>query len=655
MDPTLAVIHKTEIVPPEAAPKPTAPYPSIRTKHSTAFPTDMYFRKYPGKVRELTDKLSAMKETKIDPKYSDIYTYAYREANPYRIGRSIFSMSEYSVVLANIDAIFNVTGTSSSVSSANPYPKPDIGQPGVNFRYSTLADGPGGFTKYVQYRIPKSYGYGMSKWYANDERKLNWQRSELDPNRFEFITGGADTKGIGDLTNEYMALLQHAKGTGEPLNAVYANGGVGSNEISAIKLLLIEMYITIVLLKAGGDAVIRIGDTMTTAMVEAIYLFTYSFENVFVFKPCSTNLATMERYLICKKYIPDVKSVAAFESIIESMSVAPFSGILKKRPSDEFILYLARVTNYHLEGVIEYTQRYMDYAQRIIRGNVEIERYPDPDRFLILWALPSNLTLSTVSEPPAAKRSKKVALEESPSVAKLVMGVYNYEMKHIISRITDRTEKGKAKRHAQSLALQVAMGRTKPQHVEPLTDKWTHSRNGDYYTFVCGEYKVQHLATIIDGLLKKVSEKWSEIYQLVERYYPFPGFTLAPSEYKDPSVIDSFGSPLTPTVGKYCSWYDEDKVFGSMGKVLNVMPRVGKPKNETWVFYNHMNTTGVLVLMTEALRNARANVIVYTPVWDSNPAVATMQSIVKATKENVNILHHPTGKQSTAELLVFRK
>jgi 23S rRNA U2552 (ribose-2'-O)-methylase RlmE/FtsJ len=606
--------------------------PKIQVIASTDFPNDVYVNYNDETVREIAT-LSALRERTFD---KDMFEYASEATNPYRIGRSIFPMSEYSVVMANMDAYFNLTRVMSMVTSTEPYLPGELGEKGVNFRFCSLCDGPGGFTKYIQYRRPQSYGVGMSRFYAKDVRKQNWQPAELDMNRFAILEDDAKT---GDLVKNYPRILEHVRSMTRQVDLVVCNGGVRQDEIASTRLILTEIYVTLMILGEGGDAVFRVTDLNTKAMLDAIYLLTYVFHQVTIFKPCSSRLTSMERYIVCKHHTFDKEWVrrAFAEAMQEMEGGGVLSSIISTEYPTEFMNVIHALQIEHLRECNIHTARALEYMETGVTTSGGLY---DSDRFLIMWALPSNFRLY---QPP----TPLVPSKTTESLGRRVFEAYNYILVNGLFKISDRGEYTRALVNARSTLNRLIFGIDEGLKRLPNTVPWTHVREGDYYTFTSGALTYKCIAENIDKLVKCVSGDWNAIYRLVERYYPFTRVFLSTTS---PGATIAFGNPLVHIGGKYCSLYDEDKIFGSLGVVDQVFPVEGE-----WVFYSHAMDNVLLNVARLCMGRVGdgAHVKVYTPVWPTNNVVKAMSLMKEPVTVQVVLRNHGNNSESppTPQLL----
>ena len=189
---------------------------------------------------------------------------------------------EGAIKLANIDAIFHII--------PQIYDSLSYTRSGGIFTFGAIADGPGGFSEYLQYRYPDSNIVGMTL------RSLPWDFNVINKNRFLPIYGQDLTGNILTSYKDYINYIQSRYSTG--LNFMCADA-VSSSETSMSKLILVEAIICLSCLRLGQNIVIRLGDTFSRLTCQIIYAISLCFEKSFIFKPLSSDPDTNEKYLIC--------------------------------------------------------------------------------------------------------------------------------------------------------------------------------------------------------------------------------------------------------------------------------------------------------------------------------------------------------------------
>ena len=206
--------------------------------------------------------------------------------------------------LANMDAVFNLS------RSDDTFRDPVDIRP---FSFCDLAGGPGAFTQYLQYRRPRSDGYGMSL--ETEKKGCAWDLSQIDTLRFNVLKG-AD--GSGDLIkNYYWTIDEIRKNNPVGVDLVVSDGFIKEDatvtfedylneEIANLNLLICELGIGLNILKEGRDMVCKVSDTLRPIMAEVLLVLCAAFENVCLFKPMTSRPANAEKYIICKSRRRDI-------------------------------------------------------------------------------------------------------------------------------------------------------------------------------------------------------------------------------------------------------------------------------------------------------------------------------------------------------------
>lgn len=216
--------------------------------------------------------------------------------NPFEaVGRSIF-MNRAAVKLANVDAVFNVTGHETGMMVERV--------PG-KFTFCDIAAGPGAFTQYIQYRRPDAYGWGITL-----KGPLDWKLGPngVDPTRFETIYG-PNPSDTGDLYQYWKFFSDYVRQTQvDGVDLVTGDGGFDVDtkegydrqEFLSSRLLLCQILVALSVLRNGGSFVCKVFDTVTALSGQMVYLLSLCFDAVAFFKPASSRPANAERYIVAK-------------------------------------------------------------------------------------------------------------------------------------------------------------------------------------------------------------------------------------------------------------------------------------------------------------------------------------------------------------------
>lgn len=239
---------------------------------------------------------------------------ARRACNPYETlgegkngGLNSLFMNRSAIKLANIDAMLGFCLTT---------PLNDT------LRFADLCAAPGGFSEYIIWRSKSNDtsitdGYGMSLIGVNEQGKgINWKMKNLlkesrnASSRYRVCTGVDGTGDIYKWNNvTYFQdiirknLQSSTKEECGNVHLVVADGGFDAQrdcedqEHIAQKLIVCEIAAALLLLKEGGNFVIKMFG-FQTPIIKAVmdYLF-FAFKDMIVIKPISSRPASAERYV----------------------------------------------------------------------------------------------------------------------------------------------------------------------------------------------------------------------------------------------------------------------------------------------------------------------------------------------------------------------
>ena len=249
----------------------------------------------------------------IKKQYSQIDQRKFSEyrdkVNPYENLKSGSFMNRASIKLANIDALYRVTGHFNGLLEEKITDR--------NFTYASIAEGPGGFVQYIQFRSPMSVGYGITLQ-QEKQKAFNWNMTELDMLRFNVDYAG---RVKGDITTEWKLFCDDVIKRSGSVNLVTADGGTDitseeeydMEEAINSRLIFTEVLMSLILIRGrentdpsdirvthGGTLVLKVYDTVTQISADILYVLTRCFRSVSIFKPVSSRPANSEKYIICQ-------------------------------------------------------------------------------------------------------------------------------------------------------------------------------------------------------------------------------------------------------------------------------------------------------------------------------------------------------------------
>lgn len=506
-------------------------------------------------------------------------------------GKSIFTTKE-SVKLANISWVFELEGPRRS--SVDPIYEDD----GYGFTFCDLCGGPGGFTEYLLWRHANVNGFGMTLESPEDlTNENNWNRKIVCfGGRFTIITGPQN----GDINAGVSELTRVAVETGQ-IGLLLGDGIVGGlysqnlREVVNTRLIVTEILLSLNLVRSGGHFVLKIFDTNTKIMSDLIYLLTFAYTEVYIFKPSSSDPFDSERYLVCKnRYSSQIDTTYISELlqvVKDKLDQGLYVDSILTNISDEYLIWLGE----HNTISNEMQKEYINKLFLSIADKYKPEHH-DPDSYLILWGLPSEMNLAVpvkkkvikeeVKQPKVKAEQVEVKEKKFPLMPSLPKGDIKYTrsingktlfriyiafLRDQIVGTTDREEKNRKLHYMRYYCMELCMGRENTMRVEEKLNKiWKHSDEGDFIEFTYGSLKVRYVKKRIYDLLDKVNGQWIHIYDLVERYFPFDHNGITPSSSY--GGIEGFSSPLTNIGGNiaYCSFFREDSIFGSRGLFFDI-------------------------------------------------------------------------------------
>ena len=228
---------------------------------------------------------------------SRIFSQARKLTNPFEnLGFSVF-MDRAGVKMANCDAVFDLTDSQTTLR---------LMRQGGKFIFVTLAEAPGAFVQYIQWRRPTSFGYGMS---LATPGEIQWSKKNINMERFSIQNGPDNTGNL--YTNTDWLIEDIMEKEGDNVVFVAADGGFDVSkgnkfhlqEHLSNRLIMMEIYGAIGLLRAGGNFCCKVFDTVMPMMRDLIFCCSLLFREVWLFKPISSRPANSERYMICKGFL----------------------------------------------------------------------------------------------------------------------------------------------------------------------------------------------------------------------------------------------------------------------------------------------------------------------------------------------------------------
>lgn len=171
-----------------------------------------------------------------------------------------------------------------------------------------LAEGPGGFiealSKYRKNPNDKYYGMTLMETHK-DVPKWNKIEQFMRQNKNIYLVYGPKQDGNLYLRHNLDYIKQHHH---NKYDFITADGGFdysvnfNKQEESSINLIFCEVLYALILQKNGGSFVLKLFDMFYENTIELIYLLSFFYKQVYVYKPYTSREANSEKYIICKDF-----------------------------------------------------------------------------------------------------------------------------------------------------------------------------------------------------------------------------------------------------------------------------------------------------------------------------------------------------------------
>lgn len=353
-----------------------------------------------------------------------IYTKARNKANPFeKLGRGHFQ-NRAGIKIANIDAIFKLTGEQISYWQPIDFKKDTDRTLEGNSKvcFGVLAEGPGAFVEYLQYRWPMSIGYGITLGNPSSDN-LGWDfryinRCSDSNNRpgFKALYGDDNT---GNLYTNAESFARDVKNEQVGCDLVTGDGGIDVSidnnyyreEYLNSRLVLSQIYTSMLVLKKGGNLMLKIFNSVTKFTAQLLFITACCFEEFHIFKPVSSRPANAERYIVAKGYRDHSEDfINILKDAYHSYEGDQFTNQGKINENavylhqlfdiNEFILnednkqiwqsftgWLTRINNIHLQNQYTTSQKIREILDN---GDYDTDNKYDLSKCFIIWNLPDN-------------------------------------------------------------------------------------------------------------------------------------------------------------------------------------------------------------------------------------------------------------------------
>ena len=255
-------------------------------------------------------------------KYYSIFSNFIKYTNDYEL----VNTSRIPLAVPNINTInrafFKVWEIYKRIKTNVQNPNPII--------YAGLAESPGGFMQATMYYrnkyiyntntlthppssfhdipVNKDKYYGISLRQARSREKIPWK---IEKRRNIIISYGDPNIADGNIMNPANIVAFSNEFTENKADLVTADGGIlisnhlleNYKEQIHTPLFLSEMIIALMILRAGGDFIIKVYDILTYPTIQLVYVLSLFFSSIFIIKPFTSRPANSEKYIVCVDYV----------------------------------------------------------------------------------------------------------------------------------------------------------------------------------------------------------------------------------------------------------------------------------------------------------------------------------------------------------------
>lgn len=175
------------------------------------------------------------------------------------------------LIYSNLDCVFNIT--QSRVTYFSPTDLTD-------FKFINIG-GQSTIGQFLQYRRPNSQGWGLNL--------ISQNYLQLD--RYTLLSGG------NYLENKQSLMLALATAT-DGVNLVTAENCLDGSEDNNLKILISDLALCLLVLAPTGNLVCKSSQTRGKISAIVLYLLSFAFENIILFKPATLDNKSDLQYII---------------------------------------------------------------------------------------------------------------------------------------------------------------------------------------------------------------------------------------------------------------------------------------------------------------------------------------------------------------------
>jgi len=342
-------------------------------------PSELKFDWNSGSKVSLQTNLDAKRNNLEKVKANPLYPSIRHQVLPYTSLKSRFVYQD-ALKVAEIDMIYKVCPRNPILTYV-----PSLIAYSFSQRTNTadIGGGPGGFTEYVQFRYPNAITGGMTKRISNQDD--GWDIETLDPHRIIRFPGEDYSGDILTQWGPFIEMLQ-----GQFVDTLEFISGTAKSDNSKVSDVLawFELYIILLTIQDGANAVIRLHTSWSQLMMEVIYVATQTFDKVFLFQPLVSGNDSDEIFLIMKNALSEKRDYYLSMSRLMSRipAIEEIESILSSDLPQEFIDYIFEFKEEFVETQIKTLETIQSYF-KLNQENTN-QKVIDIKLKLLEWALP---------------------------------------------------------------------------------------------------------------------------------------------------------------------------------------------------------------------------------------------------------------------------
>jgi len=279
--------------------------------------------------------------------------------------------------MANLDALTGITKHIHGVLIPKTY-QPDLSALDIkedrllNPIYVDFYGAPGGYSEYLLWKFPTVVGIGFNPR-SNDWKLDLLQNKELDSlNSFTRMYSG-DQDGTGNIRDDEFAFPNAMVEKVAPLGIDFMIGN-GNLEIPDTVL---EILYGVIMLKTGGDLLIKLNNSWDKVIVDTIYICSLIFESIELIKPVTSEPSNFERYLYCKHKRTDIDDLSELLNALTENTP-----LFQNLPAD-FELWLRKMNDLLINKQLAFLRDII----KVMNGESIKVVDVDLDKALMVWGL----------------------------------------------------------------------------------------------------------------------------------------------------------------------------------------------------------------------------------------------------------------------------